>query len=117
MCIPVKVYNVYASAKEGIKVPEPKVIGNCQLPNGCWEWNLGPLEGEQAPLTTESSLQLHHCFKKYYVHFIWMYNCFVCMYVYVCVSCAYFVPVGVKVSIGSHPTQLLHTGCLLSGKL
>jgi hypothetical protein len=32
--------------------------GSCELPRGCWELNLGPLE-EQNHLTTEPSLQPH----------------------------------------------------------
>jgi len=83
VCISVNGYNVYASAKEDLRVLKPEVTGNCQLYKECWEWNLGPLEGEQALLTTEPSLQAHQSFKKILCSF-YLSVCIIvlCVYMY-----------------------------------
>jgi hypothetical protein len=42
---------------EDVRFPETGVTDNCQLPCGCWELNLGPLEEQLVLLTAEPSLQ------------------------------------------------------------
>ena len=45
-------------ARRGHWIPGTGVINDCELPCGCWELNLGPLEEQQLVLlTTEPSLQ------------------------------------------------------------
>lgn len=61
------VYNVCAEhvkaikKKRGIKSSGCGVMGVCKLPRGCWEWNLGPLQGLQGLLAFEPSLQPLSC--------------------------------------------------------
>jgi hypothetical protein len=42
---------------EGVRSPVTGVTDSCELPCGCWELSLGPLEDQPVPLTTEPSLQ------------------------------------------------------------
>lgn len=44
---------VSVEAEEGIGSPETGVTDGCELSRGWWELNSGPLEKEQALLTTE----------------------------------------------------------------
>jgi hypothetical protein len=43
---------------EGARSPGTEVTDSCELPCGCWELNLGPLEEQPVLLTMEPSLQL-----------------------------------------------------------
>jgi hypothetical protein len=40
-------------AEEGIRSPGTGVVYSCELPDGCWELNLGPLEEQPVILTPE----------------------------------------------------------------
>jgi hypothetical protein len=42
--------------------PEDLITGGCEPPCGCWELNLGPLEGHTVRLTSEPALQPTPCF-------------------------------------------------------
>ena len=42
---------------EGVGSPGSRVTGSCELPCGCWEWNLGLVEERPVLLTAEPSLQ------------------------------------------------------------
>ena len=44
-------------SKEGVRSPPSEVVSSCELPGGCWEPNLAPLEEQQMFLTTEPSSQ------------------------------------------------------------
>ena len=46
----------------GITSPRTGVTDSCELPCGCWERNLGPLEEQLVGLTIESSLQAKYTF-------------------------------------------------------
>jgi hypothetical protein len=56
-CIPV--YHVHAwcpqRPEDCISSPGTEVIRGCELPSGCWDSNLDPLEEQQMFLTTEAS--------------------------------------------------------------
>ena len=41
----------------GIGALELEFTDSCELPRGCWELNLGPLEEQSVLLTPEPSLQ------------------------------------------------------------
>ena len=43
----------------GVRFPATEVTDRCELPCGCWELNLGPLEEQSVLLNTEPSLQPH----------------------------------------------------------
>ena len=50
---------------EDIRSPGTEVTDSCELPCGCWELNLGPLQGQLVILTTAQSLQpLHFGFSR-----------------------------------------------------
>jgi hypothetical protein len=42
---------------ESVRFPRGGDRGTCELPHGCWELNLGPLEEQPVLLTAESSVQ------------------------------------------------------------
>lgn len=42
----------------------PRITNSCALPCGCREPNLGPLQEQQVPLTSEPSVQSLHSFSK-----------------------------------------------------
>lgn len=44
-------------SEEGGRTPETRVMDSCELPRGCRELKLGPLQEQQTFLTTELSLQ------------------------------------------------------------
>ena len=43
--------------EEGVRSSRAGVTDSCELPSGCWELNLGPLEDQPGFLTTEPSPQ------------------------------------------------------------
>ena len=43
--------------EERVRSQGTRVTGGCELPCGCWELNLGPLEEQPVFLTSEPSLQ------------------------------------------------------------
>ena len=51
------VYWCFAYMYVCVKVSDIGVMDSCELPCGCWELNLGPLEDQSMLLTTELSLQ------------------------------------------------------------
>lgn len=52
-CMLPQVYRVPAEVREGLKSPETGVTEDCELPCGCWEPSLGPLQEQQKLLTIE----------------------------------------------------------------
>jgi hypothetical protein len=51
---------------EGIRLPETGVTDSCELPCGCWELYLGPLEEQPVLLTAEPSLQAPRILLSFY---------------------------------------------------
>ena len=50
------VYLTLFYVHEGIRSPATGYLDSCELPCGCWELNLGPLEEQSVLLTTEPFL-------------------------------------------------------------
>ena len=48
---------LYVCLGEGVRSPGTGVTDSCELPCGCWELNLGPLQEQHVLLTTEPLLQ------------------------------------------------------------
>ena len=60
-CLHVYLYHMHAwcpGRPESYKSSRTGVPDSCELPCGCWELNLGPLEKQPVLLTTEPLLQL-----------------------------------------------------------
>ena len=55
-CVP-RVWLVFTEASEGVRFPGAAVTDGCEQTCGCWESNLGPLEGQPELLTAVPSLQ------------------------------------------------------------
>ena len=53
----VHVWYLQSPGKGAISCITGVTEGGIPPPHGCWEWNLGPLEKQQAFLTAEPSLQ------------------------------------------------------------
>ena len=62
------IYIVHAClvlAEAAVGFPGTGVIDSCELPCGCWELNLGPLQEQQGLLAASPSLapaHLEHCY-------------------------------------------------------
>jgi hypothetical protein len=46
-------------SREGIRFPRTRIIDGFELPYGCWELSLDPLDEQLMLLTTDPSLQPH----------------------------------------------------------
>ena len=55
---------VYLVPEDSIRFPGNGVTDGCEMPCGCWELNLGPLQKQQVLLTSKSPLQAPHIFLK-----------------------------------------------------
>jgi hypothetical protein len=55
VCV-VYVSSAYGDQKRKLEAPETGVTCGCELPYGCWELNLGPLQEQPVLLTMEPSL-------------------------------------------------------------
>ena len=54
---------------EGVRSPGTRITDSCELPCGCWDLNIGPLEEQPMFLITEPSLQ--PCDVFFWSFFIW----------------------------------------------
>lgn len=45
--------------EEDVGFPGTGIVDSCELPCGCWELNLSPLEEQPVLLTVEQSLESH----------------------------------------------------------
>jgi len=57
---------------ESVGFPEAGVTDGYELPCGCWELNLGPLEEQPVLLTAEPSLQISHPIFSLFFLFFWV---------------------------------------------
>ena len=71
-CFPacMSVYHIPAQCpgrpEEGIRSPGTGAVDGCELPCGCWELNVGPLQGQpQLSYWTNSAVPTLFCFKCY----------------------------------------------------
>lgn len=55
VCVP-QACTMNQKSEKGIRYPGTEVTDSCELPDGCWEANLGPLPEQQLLLTAKPFL-------------------------------------------------------------
>lgn len=55
VCVP-QACTMNQKSEKGIRYPGTEVTDSCELPDGCWEVNLGPLPEQQLLLTAKPFL-------------------------------------------------------------